>query len=634
MRRSRTALAFLLCLALAFSLCGCSSGGDPFARWRIDGVGGVDALAGEGEPDSQLGSKGSLYLNMKSNHYYVKGATGWKDRGYLGETGYCAAVFRDITDGSYLVRMVEEGTKLTAPEGIGTGDGYVGWYRERLEKWDFGADTVKKSVTLYTAKVQELPRVTAPLTYYDIVRETIDPEGYTEVLLIFLKYTDGVSPSLEELDKQFNGITDSDHRIESVASYYHYNSQGRKELHFTIVIHETGLTCKQARDMIDAYPKYGSLTENSYQAVLDGWEGDFGALFDRDRNGYADAVLFLSGENPDLFNDNGERWRVMSGGSAVWSSWPGTPEKPALGRYARAPYIEGGLSVDIGDAYSDEQHRIVIHELGHAFGLQDYYDTGRDVEQIDCLGGFDMQDRDMGDWNPMSRFCCGWIDPIVITEDVESVTLRLGCSSVTGDAVLIPTSRGWNGTAFDEYLMVDVLAPGGNYGNDWYYMTWGDDYLRGAEGGVRILHVDNRMLLCESVGGMGVPYALDTEEAFWDAVALAKTDGYSFWTRYTNSDEAETHLEGDDPLSHQIEIVPRDGSDRFRRHGGTGDTDFGDLMCTDLYGPGDVFSMERCAKAFPHAPYMNNGGTMDYTVTVELYDPETMEAVITIRRAG
>ena len=59
MRRFRTALAFLLCLALAFSLCGCSSGGDPFARWRIDGVGGVDALAGEGEPDSQLGSKGT-----------------------------------------------------------------------------------------------------------------------------------------------------------------------------------------------------------------------------------------------------------------------------------------------------------------------------------------------------------------------------------------------------------------------------------------------------------------------------------------------------------------------------------------------------------------------------------------------
>jgi hypothetical protein len=314
----------------------------------------------------------------------------------------------------------------------------------------------------------------------------------------------------------------------------------------------------------------------------------------------------------------------MIGGSSVVSNWPGTLEKPALGRYARAPYIEGGFSVDIGDAYSDEQHRIVIHELGHAFGLQDYYDTGRGVEQIDCLGGFDMQDRDMGDWNPMSRFCCGWIDPIVITEDVESVTLRLGCSSVTGDAVLIPTSRGWNGTAFDEYLMVDVLAPGGNYGNDWYYMTWGEEYLKGAGGGVRIFHVDNRLFLLDNTGEEPKHSALDSGEAFWDAVPLAKKERYALWTRFINSDEWDPDLEGDDPLNHQIEIVPRDGSDRFRSHVVIGQTDYWELKCTDLFCPGDVFSMERCARAFPHAPLMNNGGTMDYTVTVELYDPVAM----------
>ena len=42
--------------------------------------------------------------------------------------------------------------------------------------------------------------------------------------------------------------------------------------------------------------------------------------------------------------------------------------------------------------------------------------------------------------------------------------------------------------------------------------------------------------------------------------------------------------------------------------------------------------METCADAFPDAPYMNNGGTLDYEVRVESYDEETHEAVITITK--
>ncbi len=165
-------------------------------------------------------------------------------------------------------------------------------------------------------------------------------------------------------------------------------------------------------------------------------------------------------------------------------------------------------------------------------------------------------------------------------------------------------------------------------------MTWGDTYLRGAGGGVRIFHVDNRLFLLDNTGKESKHSALDSPEAFWDAVPLAKKERYALWTRFINAAEWDPDLEGDDPLNHQIEIVPRDGSARFRSYVMIGQTDYWELKSTDLYGPGDVFSMERCGKAFPHAPYMNNGGTMDYSVTVELYDPVTMEAVITISKTG
>ena len=56
------------------------------------------------------------------------------------------------------------------------------------------------------------------------------------------------------------------------------------------------------------------------------------------------------------------------------------------------------------------------------------------------------------------------------------------------------------------------------------------------------------------------------------------------------------------------------------------------LLVNDLVGPGDVFSMEKCAGAFVDAPLMNNGSTLDYEVEVDFYDPETREAIVTVRK--
>ena len=56
------------------------------------------------------------------------------------------------------------------------------------------------------------------------------------------------------------------------------------------------------------------------------------------------------------------------------------------------------------------------------------------------------------------------------------------------------------------------------------------------------------------------------------------------------------------------------------------------LLVKDLYGPGDVFSMEACADAFANAPLMNNGSTFDYEVRVDFYDPDTREAIVTVTK--
>ena len=42
--------------------------------------------------------------------------------------------------------------------------------------------------------------------------------------------------------------------------------------------------------------------------------------------------------------------------------------------------------------------------------------------------------------------------------------------------------------------------------------------------------------------------------------------------------------------------------------------------------------MESHAAAFANAPYMNNFGTFDYEITVTSYNPDTMEALVTVKR--
>ena len=101
---------------------------------------------------------------------------------------------------------------------------------------------------------------------------------------------------------------------------------------------------------------------------------------------------------------------------------------------------------------------------------------------------------------------------------------------------------------------------------------------------------------------------------------------------FLNTNGFEPYLESDSRFYHLIDVIPRDGSSKFRLSTPTSMTAFTFFSCSDLFGPGDIFSMETASRAFANAPYMNNGGTFDYSVRVDHYDPETHEAVVTITK--
>ena len=145
----------------------------------------------------------------------------------------------------------------------------------------------------------------------------------------------------------------------------------------------------------------------------------------------------------------------------------------------------GWASVDWMDqGFGGLDPHTFIHETGHTYGLDDYYDYNK---RWAPMGGVDFMDHNLGDHCMFSKFSLGWTSPWVVDDD-SIITLRPG--TTTGDCFIIP-SPGYNGTAFDEYIMVELMAPVG---------LAEQDYKNGYEGtsgfsepGLRITHVDARV---------------------------------------------------------------------------------------------------------------------------------------------
>ena len=133
----------------------------------------------------------------------------------------------------------------------------------------------------------------------------------------------------------------------------------------------------------------------------------------------------------------------------------------------------------------------LIHETGHTYGVLDYYDYNNVWKP---MGGVDLMDQNIGDHNAFSKFHYGWVNPWVIKEDmltggkVAEITLR--ATTLTGDCLVL-ASPNYNMTAFDEFMMVELMGPYGLAERD--YKSGYENTKGFTEPGIRITHVDNRM---------------------------------------------------------------------------------------------------------------------------------------------
>ena len=282
--------------------------------------------------------------------------------------------------------------------------------------------------------------------------------------------------TLNDIDALFNGRGPEDTRYwESVCSYYNKASYGKINMHVTVG--EVYKTTDNAKDVSG-----NSYSANAGRTVLADYKtrhNTTGQEFDSDHNGLVDAIYMIysapdysrvSSLNNDLF------WAYCS-----WTYATANVNSPAMCSYMWASY---DFMYESGNSKVDAH--TFIHETGHLMGANDYYNYNRSSSRSP-LGGIDMMDHNIGSHNVWTKMAYGWLDPIYVDGNAK-VTLR--SAQEYGDAILL--RDGWNGSSFDEMIMIELSTPTGLNQQD-ATIPYSSRPLVYNEPGIKMYHIDNRL---------------------------------------------------------------------------------------------------------------------------------------------
>ena len=365
------------------------------------------------------------------------------------------------------------------------------------------------SLLLTSCQTQEIPPFETPdiveaiytiddFTDHTVYLTSATPSvGEANLLVIPIWFTDSndyINLSKQEavrrdIETAFFG-TDEQTGWKSVQSYYYQDSFGRSLLDGVV---SPWYECGK--------PSTDFYNDGTYELLLDAvsWykenHNNNNPLFDfdKDSDGYLDGVILVYGA-PDYSALNNSNASNLWGYTTWLQTYP-NHEDPVTNAFYWASYDfmydPSTAKAVTGHAYGSgycyncniDAHTF-IHEMGHLYGLDDYYDYSY---RGSPAAGFSMQDYNLGAHDPYSRFVLGWSEPYVPT---KSCTFTVGNMEETGQFVLL--SPEFTGSPFDEYILLEHYAPKGlnEFDSQYYY----GQEVGPQEYGVRVWHVDSRLV--------------------------------------------------------------------------------------------------------------------------------------------
>lgn len=372
---------------------------------------------------------------------------------------------------------------------------------------------------------------------------------------------------------------------ESVASFYNRTSYGKFSLTGKVADPFTpSKTCEQLKSSSRAE------TYNIAKEAVEDYFEEFPqdkAYFDQNNDGRVDALyLIYSADviNPEEDDD-----------SIFWAFTTFQNSGDLIGNFSWTSYFQ--LNEDIG--YTDTH--VLVHETGHLFGLPDYYNTNDG--KTTPTGRLEMMDYSIGDHSALTKILLNWTRPYVVT---GNATMKIRPLTQSGDVILIPHPRGWNGSMFDEYLLIEYYAPTGfNYPSSYISFATPNGQIETASmprlPGIKIYHVDASLAYFHvtGAGSMNLLHALDD--------SYIPSDN-AYWLDLMYDNNSSTH-----PF---YLLLEHNESNRFLNGGGTFDN-------SSLFIEGDDFGISTYEDFTFY-----DGSALNFTISIE--DINNFDATIKI----
>ena len=260
-----------------------------------------------------------------------------------------------------------------------------------------------------------------------------------------------------------------------------------------------------------------------------------------------------------------------------------------------------------------------IHEMGHMFGLEDYYDYSKN--NYSPAGGFSMQDANVGGHDPFSSFALGWGKAYIPT---TSITIDLKSFVQSGEMIILSPSWNTGNSAFDEYLIIEYFTAEGLNALDTtyaYMKSARKTYPTGTKNsGIRVWHVDARLLYTRT-GEWSANNVTTNPKETGGRVTLMMMNTY-----YDNTEQSLAYCS---PLGvnyanyNLLQLIRNDKTATYKPKNYVKDS--------DLFHMGDTFSMDAYKKQFVNSNKLNSNKSLGFTFTVNACN--STYASITINKA-
>lgn len=374
---------------------------------------------------------------------------------------------------------------------------------------------------------------------------------------------------LAKLKKAFSG-TAEDTGWESVASFYQKSSYGKLNLTFDFTdIYQASKTAKDYEEYWDAAARIDGSALLLSEALAHFDNSIDYTKYDTNGDGCIDAVYIIYSAPVDYDSDDSFYWAYVTNYAGeeyydgLWANYY---------MFAGVDFMDENTA-ELGLTINTETY---IHETGHLFGLDDYYDYADSEGANEGLGGADMMDYNVGDHGVYSKIMLGWMDATIVT---STTTITISASATKGECILIPLS--FNNSYFSEYLLIDLYSATGLNEMEANQPYNSNMLYGGASYGVRIYHVSSSC-----------------------------ANGYSTEDYYSVTDYNNSYTNPS-----LIKLVEADGEKRFASSDGI-------AVETDLWHAGDIFSQVFSA-------YQRNDGKV-VNFDIAIVSDSSSEATITI----